>query len=430
MTLLLGCVADDLTGATDLANALVRHGMRAVQIMEPEADLGGLDSAEAMVFALKTRTIPSEQAVDQSLKALSALRARGCRQFFFKYCSTFDSTDAGNIGPVTEALQDALGSGLAVACPAFPTNGRTVYNGHLFVGGVLLSDSPMRDHPLTPMTDANLVRVLGRQTTGEVGLIAYDVVDLGPQAIGAAIEDLRTRGVRHAIADALDDAHLHALGTANAGAILVTGGSGMAIGLPENFRRMGLMPDRRRPPVGIETGAKPSHGPAAVIAGSCSQATRRQVAHMAERAPHLKVDPLGLAQGPDAAQAALDWAKTRLADQPVLIYASAEPEEVARVQAALGVEGASTTVEQALAFIAKGLVDAGTRRLVVAGGETAGAVVHALGIKILEIGREIDPGVPWTRGFGAPRVELALKSGNFGSEDFFLKALKQPFDED
>jgi len=231
---LLGCIADDFTGATDLANMLVRGGMRAVQTIGVPASDTTIE-ADALIVALKSRTIPAEEAVAQSLAALEWLRAQGCRQFLFKYCSTFDSTDKGNIGPVADALLDALGDDFTIACPAFPENGRTIFRGNLFVGDVLLNESGMQNHPLTPMTDPNLVRVLQRQTKSKVGLIAYDVIAKGPQAVRDRIAVLRNEGVRMAVADAVSDADLYVLGEACADLKLITGGSGIALGLPRNL---------------------------------------------------------------------------------------------------------------------------------------------------------------------------------------------------
>ena len=416
-TLLLGCIADDLTGATDLANTLVRQGMRTVQaIGVPDAG-APLPDAEAIVVALKSRTIPAAEAVAMSRAALASLRAAGAQQFFFKYCSTFDSTDAGNIGPVADALLADLGETFTIACPAFPENKRTIYLGHLFVGDLLLSDSSMRNHPLTPMTDANLVRVLGRQTKGKVGLVPFAVVSRGPEAIGAEFARLRAAGLRHAIVDAIEDGHLLSIGAACADMRLITGGSGIALGLPANFRRRGLLPAS-----GVADALPAVGGPAAVIAGSCSAATLAQIEHMKQARPAFAVDPLALAAGEDVVGRALAWAGDRVTAGPVLIYASAPPEEVARTQAKLGREWAGEMIEQALAEIAARLVTAGVRRLIVAGGETAGAIVQRLGIKALRIGPQIDPGVPWTASIGEPALALALKSGNFGAVDFFSKA--------
>ncbi|HTW29402.1 MAG TPA: 3-oxo-tetronate kinase [Acetobacteraceae bacterium] len=420
MPLLLGCIADDFTGATDLASMLVRNGMRVVQMIgvPPEADPA--PEADAIVVALKSRTAPVAQAVAESRAALDWLRAHGCRQVFFKYCSTFDSTDAGNIGPVADALVATLDCGFALACPAFPANARTVYQGHLFVGTALLSESGMEQHPLTPMRDPNLVRVLGRQSEGAVGLVPFATVEQGPSAIRSAMTALKEQGRRYAIVDALTDAHLRAIGEAAAGHALITGGSGVAMGLPENFRRAGLLA------ASVDAGRLPDvSGAAAVLAGSCSRATLGQIAAARAHLPVLELDPL---QAPDSdalAAQAMAWAETRLGDTPLLIAASAPPDRVAALQARLGREQAGSLVEDALASIAAALADRGVRRLVVAGGETAGAIVSRLGVRMLRIGDEIDPGVPWTLAETAfAPMRLALKSGNFGGRDFFLKAFE------
>ncbi len=419
MTALLGCIGDDFTGSTDLANTLVRRGMRTVQLIGVPPGPKAID-ADAIVIALKSRSIPAQEAVAQSLRALDWLRAAGCRQFFFKYCSTFDSTDSGNIGPVAAALLEALDSDFTIACPAFPENARTVFKGHLFVGDKLLNESGMEHHPLNPMTDANLVRVLGRQTKGRVGLIAYDVVSRGAGAIRVAMESLRAEGFRFAIVDAVDDAHLETIGEAVADLALVTGGSGVAIGLPQNFRRRRLL----GAPQGAD--ALPRiEGFSAVLAGSCSAATREQVAQMQKLRPSFKIDLRALARGADVTAEALLFAQRHLPEGPVLFYTTDAPSAVKTVQNELGREKAGALGEQALARLAVELVRSGVRRLVVAGGETSGAVVSALGIRGLRIGPQIDPGVPWTASLDEPVLALALKSGNFGAPDFFLKAFER-----
>lgn len=415
--LLLGCIADDFTGGTDLASTLVRAGMRTLQVIGvPEGRLP--DDIDAVVIALKSRTISAEEAVTQSLEALEWLRAAGCQQFFFKYCSTFDSTSRGNIGPVADALADALGVSFAVACPAFPENKRTIFNGHLFVGDQLLSESGMRNHPLTPMTDSNLVRVLQQQTLKPVGLVAHSVVSKGVQAISTAFSNLEAQGQGYAIVDAIDNEDLYAIGGAIAGHKLVTGGSGVALGLPENFRRAGLLGKSETAAVlpAIE-------GLGAVVSGSCSVATNSQVEHWQKSRPSFSLDPLLLANGHDQVAEALAWAKDLIQQGPILIYGSAQPETVKLAQQKLGVEAAGQIVEDALSAVAVGLYEMGVRKLVVAGGETSGAVVKALKIKALRIGATIDPGVPWTLGLRDDPVALALKSGNFGTVDFFEKAL-------
>lgn len=415
MPLLLGCIADDFTGATDLANTLVKGGMTAVQVIG--VPTGPLPEADAIIIALKSRTAPVGEAVAQSLAACEALLAAGAKQIFWKYCSTFDSTDQGNIGPVADALLKRLGSGFALACPAFPTNGRTIYLGHLFVGNALLSESGMENHPLTPMTDANLVRVMGRQTDGAVGLVPFNTVEQGAAATRQAMMRLAEQGRRYAIVDAVTDQHLLAIGEAAAQHALITGGSGVAMGLPENFRRAGLLPAR-----GNAASLPPMQGMAAVVAGSCSRATLGQIGLARDHVPVLELDALATPDAAALSAQALDWVAGKLAaDRPVVIAASAPPEKVAALQAKLGRDAAGALIETAMAAIAEGLVAQGVGRLVVAGGETSGAVVQRLGVTALRIGPEIDPGVPWT--FAEPRgLHLALKSGNFGARDFFLKA--------
>jgi uncharacterized protein YgbK (DUF1537 family) len=416
---LLGCIADDFTGATDLANMLVRGGMRTVQsIGIPSAQMAeGLD-ADAIVIALKSRTTPVEDAVVESLAALQWLRERGCEQIFFKYCSTFDSTAAGNIGQVSEALLASLGSDFTLACPAFPENGRTIFRGHLFVQDQLLNESGMQNHPLTPMTDANLVRVLQSQTRLNVGLLRYDSVAKGVESVRNKIAELRAAGIGMAVADALSDADLYVLGAACADLPLLTGGSGLALGLPENFRKAGKLRHSED-----AASLQSISGKEVVLAGSASLATNGQVAAWLEAGrPALRIDPLALAAGQPVVEQALAFARDSAAT--VLIYATSSPDEVKAVQAQLGVERAGAMVEEALGQIAKGLFDAGVRRFVVAGGETSGAVVQALGVQLLQIGGQIDPGVPATLSSGEQPLALALKSGNFGGRDFFAKALR------
>ena len=412
----LGCIADDFTGATDLANNLVRAGMRVVQTIG--VPTGPLDTeVDAVVVALKSRTIPAEQAVAQSLEALRWLQGQGAQQIYFKYCSTFDSTPAGNIGPVTEALMDALGSDFSIATPAFPDNKRTVFKGYLFAGDVLLSESGMQNHPLTPMTDPNLVRVLQSQTRRKVGLIDHSVVAQGADAIRSRIAALKADGVGIAIVDAVSNDDLLRMGPALADLPLVTAGSGVAIALPANF---GLQPSNQAAALPAASGLQ------AVVSGSCSVATNAQVAHfIASGRPALAIEPLRMAAGDDVVREALDWARPHLASGPVLVYSTAEPDDVRSIQAQLGVEQAGALVEQTLAAIARGLVELGVRQLVVAGGETSGACVQALGIAQMRIGGQIDPGVPWCHAASAAAPEglhIALKSGNFGSTDFFTKA--------
>lgn len=424
MNLQLGCIADDFTGATDLANNLVRAGMRVVQtIGVPASPIE--TGVDAVVVALKSRTIAACDAIEQSLAAASWLRNQGAAQLYFKYCSTFDSTPAGNIGPVTEALMDAMGCDFTITTPAFPDNGRTVFQGHLFVGDVLLSDSGMKDHPLTPMRDANLVRVMQAQCRRRrVGLIDYRCVAAGAEAVRRRIDALLREGVGIAVVDALSNEDLLRLGPALKDMALVTAGSGVAIALPANFGFSACPEASALPAV---------DGGQAIVSGSCSQATNRQVAHfLSTGGAAFQVDPLRLAAGCDVAAQALAWAAPRLAASkaPLLVYSTAQPQLVSSAQAQLGSVRAGALVEQCIAAIAAGLVRAGVRRLIVAGGETSGACVQALGVSQLQIGPQIDPGVPWcfagTQAAGGDGLWVALKSGNFGSEDFFTRALQTP----
>jgi 3-dehydrotetronate 4-kinase len=418
----LGIVADDFTGATDIASMLVRGGLRTVQVIGvPQGEVPAeVAQADAVVVALKSRTTPPAQAVAESLAALRWLQAAGARQFIFKVCSTFDSTPAGNIGPVAEALLAALGGGQALVCPAFPENGRTVFRGHLFVGDQLLSDSGMRSHPLTPMTDANLVRVLQAQSQGRVGLLRHDTVAQGAPAIRARLAALQAEGVTLVVGDAVDNADLLRLAEGAASLPLWVAGSGLALGLPA------LLAERGWVKLDAQAAALDRlDGPAAVLAGSCSLATQGQVAQWtAAGRPALPVDPTALARQEPVVEQAMAWARAQ--SGTALFYATTDADSLARTQATLGAADAGALVEQALAGIAQGLVAGGTRRLVVAGGETSGAVVQALGVHTLRIGAAICPGVPWTQALRAPGqapLQLALKSGNFGGPDFFAEAL-------
>jgi uncharacterized protein YgbK (DUF1537 family) len=415
--MLLGCIADDFTGATDLANNLVRAGMRVVQTIGVPDEAATVE-ADAVVVALKSRTTEPEAAVAQSLAALRWLRARGAGQIYFKVCSTFDSTERGNIGPVAEALADALDAPFVPVCPAFPENQRTVFKGHLFVGDLLLSDSSMRHHPLTPMLDASLVRVLQRQCRSRVGLVEHGVVRQGAGAVRERMQALRAQGVRFGVVDAIANDDLITMGEAFAGLPLLVAGSGVAIGLPRNH---GLAPSAAAAELPRVPGAR------AIVSGSCSGASNAQVVDFIQRGGQaFAVDPLRIAAGEDVAGAALAWAEGRLSPQALLFYATAEPEAVKSVQARLGVEAAGTLVEHTLSTIARGLVERGVRQLIVAGGETSGACVQALLVARMRIGPQIDPGVPWCHAqspvAGGQGLLLALKSGNFGTVDFFTKA--------
>jgi len=417
--ILLGCIADDFTGATDLANNLVRSGMRTLQTIGiPEAS--NLAQVDAIVISLKTRTIPVDEAIEQALRALAWLQASGAQQIYFKYCSTFDSTASGNIGPVAEALMRALDTDFTIATPAFPENKRFVFQGHLFLGDQLLNESGMQNHPLTPMHDSNLVRVLQSQCQLPIGLIDHQCVNEGSQRIEAKFQDLRSNLVGIAIVDAISNRDLFEIGRACKSLPLVTGASGIAIGLPQNFSLSEASQAELLPaPTGLQ----------AILSGSCSQASNLQVATFIKAGlPAYQINPLALTNNQDTIQHAIDWAIAHIQQGPVLIYSTTEPDAVKAIQNQLGIAEAGNLIENALAAIAQGLVAAGVRQLIVAGGEVSGACVQALGIKQLQIGTQIDPGVPWCYAHSEiienQGIHLALKSGNFGSPDFFLKSFR------
>ena len=402
--MLLGCIGDDFTGSSDLANTLAKGGMRVVQY-NGVPDTAAAQGVEAGVVALKTRTVPASDAVAQSLAALDWLRAQGCRQFFFKYCSTFDSTPEGNIGPVLDALSDRLGAPRAIVCPAFPATGRSIYQGHLFVNDRLLNESGMENHPLTPMTDPDLRRWLARQTARKVGHVGYGAVASGGAAIRSALDAAVAQGARYIVVDAIRDEDLVAIGEAVWQDLLVSGGSGIALGLPVNFRaEMRAGPDR------------------AGVCGSCSAMSRQQIAVHAANLPAREAAADDIVAGIALPAAYADWImQNQHADGPPLVYSSAEPDAVRAAQQRHGRERVAEAVEGFFARVAQELAGRGVKSLVSAGGETSGAVVSALAIRAFEIGPEIDPGVPALR---APDLgmTLALKSGNFGSPDFFVKA--------
>ena len=422
MKLALGCIADDYTGASDLANTLTRAGLRTVQTIGVPADALELPEVDAVVVSLKSRSIEAGLAVSRSRAADKWLRGRGADHVLFKICSTFDSTDAGNIGPVMDALRADSGDAIVLVTPAFPETGRTVYQGNLFVGPVPLNESPLKDHPLNPMHDSNLVRVLARQSKTKIGLVDLATVVRGPEAVRARLDDLSGKGVGAAIIDAVFDRDLETIGEVSLNHRLSVGASGIGLGLAR-----ALVVAGRGPTGGTgKTTEAPIGGPAACLAGSCSQATLQQIARAEHAMPVLHLDPDRVIAGKDEARRALAWALERLEQGPILIASSSAPEEVAALQARHGRDAAGHAIEQAMADIADGLVRSGVRRLVVAGGETSGAVVDRLQIPGFLVGAEIAAGVPVLRAVGLSRGDmlLALKSGNFGGPEFFSDALK------
>jgi uncharacterized protein YgbK (DUF1537 family) len=419
MTTVLGCIADDFTGATDLAGLLARSGVK-VSLRMGVPDEPPSDTAAFEVIALKCRTAPVAEAVAECRAALAWLQAAGAKRFFWKYCSTFDSTTEGNIGPVAEALMADLGTRQTIYCPAFPENGRSIFMGNLFVGRLPLAESPMKDHPLTPMRDSNLMRLLEPQVTQPVGLADRLTVAKGAGALRAELAALAAKGVAHVVVDAVANEDLYTIAEACRDMPLMTGGSAVAMPLPALYQADGALsadaPGAVAPVLPAQT---------IVLSGSCSAMTRAQVAsYLSGGAPGYRLDPLVLAES--GAGAALDWLAGQDLTQAPLIYASAEPDAVRAAQETLGVARAGALVEDALAACARAARDIGARRFVVAGGETSGAVTKALGVTRLVIGAEIAPGVPWCFcESGGHAIALTLKSGNFGAESFFADALSK-----
>jgi len=404
--MLLGCIGDDFTGSSDLANTLAKAGMRTVQYSGVPNGPADAD-VQAGVVSLKSRSIDPAEAVRQSLEALRWLQDQGCEQIFFKYCSTFDSTAEGNIGPVADALAEALDAHKVIVCPAFPGAGRSIYQGYLFVKDMLLNESGMENHPLTPMKDANLRRLMAAQSKHSVGLVPAETVFKGSAAIAAQMETAHIAGQRMIVVDALRDADLMEIGAAAKGLPLITGGSGVALGLPANF---GISPA----PVAWQ----PQAGKAAVLSGSCSTATRGQIAYHLARHAGLKIDPAAVIDGTQTPQDVARWLFET--DGLPLAYSSADPDEVAGIQARFGTDTAAHALESFFGDVAVRLTQMGVTRILTAGGETSGAVVEALDIRTMAIGPEIDPGVPALR--ASDTLVIALKSGNFGAEDYFEKA--------
>ncbi|MDT0176003.1 four-carbon acid sugar kinase family protein [Enterobacter sp. BRE11] len=412
----VGIIADDFTGATDIASFLVQNGLSTIQFNGVPQQHDAL-TAQAIVISLKSRSCPAGQAVEQSLAALRWLQAQGCDRFYFKYSSTFDSTEQGNIGPVTDALLAALGETQTAISPALPVNGRTVYLGHLFVGEQLLSDSGMRHHPVTPMTDSNLLRLMARQSSGKAGLIAAPLLDRGAQAVREQLNALKAQGVNYVVLDALNEQHLLTQGEALRDMRLVTGGSGLAIGLARQWAEGGSAG------ADAENAGRPQGGRAVVISGSCSQMTNRQVSAYRQLAPSHEVEVTRCLENAEAyAQALCDWVVAH-SDQPLapLLYATADAQQLQKIQQQYGAQRSSEAVEQLFAAVTRELSARGWQRFIVAGGETSGVVAQSLGVTGFHIGPTISPGVPWVRDIYQP-LSLALKSGNFGDEAFFRRA--------
>ncbi|MCY9805699.1 four-carbon acid sugar kinase family protein [Vibrio scophthalmi] len=413
--MLLGVIADDFTGATDIAGFLVENGMRTVQLNGITENTSSVE-ADAVVISLKSRSCPVDEAVSDSLAALNWLQSQGCQQFYFKYCSTFDSTAQGNIGPVTDALLKALDEDFTIVCPALPVNGRTVFNGHLFVLGEPLNESGMRNHPVTPMTDSSLLRLMNAQAQGKTGLVNYQVVENGADATTAHFQELRHQGYRYAVVDAFNTEHLVTLGQASKSLKLVTGGSGLATGIAKNWANH-LADQSQAKSTGLPTQAK-----SVILSGSCSLMTNKQVAEYKTKAPHFSVDVEACLSNEHYAQQVSEWVLTQL-DTPLapLVYATADSDKLHEIQQQYGAQISSQAVEKFFSQLAHQLQEAGVRNFIVAGGETSGTVTQSLGVQGFHIGPQIAPGVPWVKSLDGS-LSLALKSGNFGDEHFFVKA--------
>ncbi len=418
--MLLGCIADDFTGASDLGNVLARGGMRVVQFNG--VPKGEIAPSDAGIISLKSRSIDPVEAVNQSLAALQWLQAQGCQQFLFKYCSTFDSTKDGNIGPVAEALLEALGEKSAIICPVYPTLNRSLYKGHLFVGDKLLNESGLENHPLNPMSDANLVRWLQYQSKGRVAAIMMEDVAQGAPKIRARIDELTRSGARLIVCDCIADGDLITLGAAVKDMKLVTGGSGIALGLARNFVKPGqqsaawneaLVPATRT----------------LCLAGSCSVATREQIAAHRASQPSLQLDVDKVVSGEQRVVEVMEHIVSLGSSLLPLVYSSADPASVKEAQLRYGAANVAQKMEQFFGDLACAAVEAGFSRIIVAGGETSSAVVGALKVQSMLIGPEIDPGVPvlLASDSAGRHLGLVLKSGNFGGRDFFNKAA-QAFD--
>jgi 3-dehydrotetronate 4-kinase len=419
MAIVFGAIADDFTGATDLAGLLARSGYPvSLRLGLPDEAEPETSASAFEIIALKCRTIPKNEAVNQVLSAHAWLEARGAKHLYWKYCSTFDSTMKGNIGPVAEALMHAVSAAQTIYCPAFPENGRNVFMGHLFVGETLLSESPMKDHPLTPMRDSNLLRLLSPQVQGKVGLINRLTVAEGVSALRAKLNTLAAEGVAHVIVDAVANSDLTIIAEATLDLPLITGGSALAMPMPGLLAKRGLLERKNETPFNpaVEEGQ-------IVLSGSCSAMTLNQIEHYKAQAASYRLDPIVLAE--KGTSEVHQWLEGIPIEAPKLIYASTDPVSLNAVQAKLGAERAGHIVEAALADLAVSAFKLGIRKFVVAGGETSGAIAQALGISKLRVGREIAPGVPWTYGsINGDPVALALKSGNFGTRTFFSDALQ------
>jgi uncharacterized protein YgbK (DUF1537 family) len=413
--MLLGVIADDFTGATDIAGFLVENGMRTIQLNGiPTADIE--IQADAVVISLKSRSCPVDEAISSSLAALEWLKQRGCQQYYFKYCSTFDSTAKGNIGPVTDALLDALDEKFTIICPALPVNGRTVFNGHLFVLGELLSDSGMKNHPVTPMSDSSLMRLMDNQSAGKTGLVNYQSIEQGPEKVIESFSALQKSAKRYAVVDAFNASHLDILGKAVSQLNLLTGGSGLAAGIAKNWSAH----------LSDQSSAKKAGYPAAektiILSGSCSVMTNQQVANYITQAPYFALDIKACLENNNYLEQVFNWVVAHL-DAPLapIVYATSSTDTLKEIQSLYDAEASSQCVEQFFSQLALQLKEYGIKNFIIAGGETSGVVTQSLAVDAFYIGPQIAPGVPWVKSVTG-ELSLALKSGNFGDQHFFTTA--------
>lgn len=407
----LGVIADDFTGAVDIAGFLVAGGMRTVMCSRA-VQTGDCD---AIVMSLKIRSIPKEQAIKQALASLTFLKECGCDRFYYKYCSTFDSTAEGNIGPVADALRQALHCSATLICPALPVNKRTVFHGYLFVNDELLSDCPMRHHPLNPMHDSKLARILSSQSPAKNGHVYHDVIKKGSDVVRQAIDGLKDEGVNNIIVDVVDDEDLTCIAEATQDFTLVTGGSGLAQGITEVWRRT----EKRG---GNEAAFVVEKRKAVVIAGSCSAMMQKQVAYYKKHAPSLSIDEQACLDDPEYGKNVATWVLDHQdQDLAPLVYATRSPIELEENRKKFGDVDVSSAIEHLFARLTALLAEQGVQTFIVGGGETSGVVATTLGVDAYRIGAQIDPGVSWVRSLDGS-YQLVLKSGNFGSEQFLLKA--------
>jgi len=408
-------LADDITGGMELAAVLAGQGVDCSFVTNPDrVQL----NREAVVIAQKTRTCAPRDALRMTACGLRAAMRANAAQIFFKYCATFDSTAKGNIGPCADFIARELGVDFTLFVPSFPEAERYVFQGHLFVQDRLVSESPKRFDPLTPMTDPDLVRVLQAQTAVVVGRLPLSILHRGPAAAEVHLTALRHDGVGYAIADAISNDDLAALAELTAEWRFMTGNSTIAGFYPPIWRRQGLIPPDRGPP-----SLPPIDGPAVVLAGSCADRTLEQLVAFEHHRPVIRIDPLEAAQR-DLVPELFAQVQARLADGPIAIASSARPADVKNVQDKLGVTGAAATIEDLLGRLASQLRRAGVRRFLVAGGETSGAILDHLGIESMQVGRYEAAGVGRAVSEQENPIALCLKSGKLGPVDMFLPTLE------